>query len=204
MKTLNSRVLDTQVLAQEGSSILVAVVEDNKRVVEYVLSDQETGSTHKLIGNPTDTPRERLIAHWKGFTGQAVVNVQVVQLGNKKPFLPFYNTMKELNDKIKKERAFEYISSFVFRRETEVIFMFEGERCGETNWEGTKSDLLSIIETNLKAGYNIDEIYVSGGYDSSDSRSDYTHGLYEPQCHMWDVLVWNSKCIFPTFDWVLL
>ena len=204
LKALNSVPVnhELQVLTEYGSNILIAVVEDKKRVVEYVLSNQETGSTHTLAGEYT--PRERLIAHWEGFVNSTDVDVQVVQFENKKPFLPYYNTMKELNEKIKEVRKFECYSGVIRRRETEIIFMADGERDGETNWEGTKSDLLSVITTNLKLHPEIDEIYVSGGYDASDSVDDYDHGAYEPQCHMWDVLVWKKKTNFAPFDWILL
>ena len=197
---MTSKNYDNQVLSEYNGCTLIAVVDNSERVIEYVMSNQETGSTHTLTGNPSDTPRERVIAHWEGFVNSSESDVQLVQLNGLKTFLPYYNTMKELNKKIKEVRKFDCGSGVIRKRTTEVIFMSDGE----TDWEGTKSDLLSVIETNLKLHPEIDEIYVSGGYDAADSVSDYAHGLYEPQVHMWDVLVWSKKTNFAPFDWILL
>lgn len=204
LKALNSVPVnhELQVLAEYGSNILIAVVEDNKRVVEYVLSNQETGSTHTLAGE--HTPRERLIAHWEGFTNTIESDVQLVQLENVKQFLPYYSTLKELKNRIKEVSRFEHNNLFIKKRTTEIIFMGNDERVTELDWDGTKADLLLNIKSALKSYPEIDEMWASGGYDASEHPNRWQIADYEPQYHVWDVLLWNKKTNFAPFDWILL
>lgn len=58
-------------------------------------------------------------------------------------------------------------------------------------WDGT---LKSIYETIalVEAEYpEVEEIYISGGYDGADSLYDYRMMCYEPWVSSWDVSIWT-------------
>lgn len=212
---LNSRNLENQVLSEYNHCILIAVVEDGKEVIEYVMSNQETGSTHTLTGNSEDTPRERLLAHWSGFIGtEYPPAIKVVQFTNKKPFLPYYNTLGELKEEITRLRDFDMVrerakavdSPTVRGRGVDFLFMSKGERIDgfDINWNGTRQDIIDVVENALSQDSNIDEVWLSGGYDCAASPFAMNCGDYEPNIHVWDVLLWDDKSDFAPFDFLRL
>lgn len=211
---LNSRNLENQVLSEYNHCILIAVVKDGKNVVEYVMSNQENGSTHTLAGS--ETSRERLLAHWTGFVSNEdyTPHTRVVQFENKKPFLPYFNTLNELKEEITRLRDVEMVrehanaidSPTIRGRGIDFIFVSKGERIDYSisGWDETRRDLIDTIKLYLSQNTDIDEVWLSGGYDCAESPIAMNRGDYEPNIHVWDVLLWDDKSDFAPFAFLRL
>lgn len=204
--------LENQVLSEYDHCILIAVVEDGTHVLEYVMSNQETGSTHTLIGNDEDTPRERVLAHWRGFCNNHdyLPNTRVVQFENKKPFMPYFNTLAELSEAVVLIRDTANIRSqhgAIRSRGIDILFMSKGERLDGDDyygWGGTRSELMDAVTSEIKSNPRVDEVWISGGYDGADSLFAMNNGDYEPNVHVWDILLWDAKSDFAPFDFLRL
>lgn len=63
----------------------------------------------------------------------------------------------------------------------------EAEGCTWKNMREIKGLVKRIEEGQFK---DVEEIYISGGFDTADSMQDYRDGNYEPWISSWSVTVW--------------
>jgi hypothetical protein len=62
---------------------------------------------------------------------------------------------------------------------------------GEMEYRGSIKQLAALLEKFPQA----DEISVAGGFDASETKSDYDSGIYDAWVSEWDVIVWVKSSI---------
>jgi hypothetical protein len=60
---------------------------------------------------------------------------------------------------------------------------------GEIEYRGSLKQLTSLLEKFPQA----DEISVAGGFDVSETKSDYDSGIYDAWVSEWDIVVWTKS-----------
>jgi hypothetical protein len=61
-------------------------------------------------------------------------------------------------------------------------------------WKRTWKEIKDLVATVESDYPNVGEIYISGGYDGSDSMSNYyKYGDYEPWVSSWCIVLWTRK-----------
>ena len=114
-----------------------------------------------------------------------------------------FQNMRDLNEALKKARADARQDAqgpkCIFARGTNLSTADkQGEQCSPRieaecpGWNNTWKEIKDLI-TEVETKYpNVQEIYLSGGYDGADSPIDYhRHGNYDPWVSSWKVTVWK-------------
>ena len=117
-----------------------------------------------------------------------------------------FSSLKQLNEAIAKQRddaLREARNQFkcVFSRGTMLsTCKSNGEQCEPAVeadphlWKRTWKEIAELVALVLDKYPLAAEVYISGGYDGSDSvRGRWTDGNYEPWISSWEVTVWSRE-----------